>query len=74
MAQKALDFHTFEYEESYFCTKEFYQWWSEYYFTNSTNELNLLAQLIAIFPSLQKRTKKSRGTHMQEIQAFHIYF
>jgi hypothetical protein len=42
--------------------------------TNRVNLDNLLPQLILAFNTVQSRTKKSKGTHIREIQAFQKYF
>jgi len=61
---------------SYEWNKSFFLWWRGYFVEKSkeVNLDNLLSELISAFTSLQKKSKKPRGTHIREIQAFQNYF
>jgi len=57
---------------SHACTEAIFQWWQDYYRrqTNRVNPDTMLPQLISAFDIVQKKSKKSKGTHIREIQAF----
>jgi len=63
-------------EQVFACTEAFFRWWQDYYKrqANRTNPDSLLPQLISAFDIVQNKSKKSKGTHIREIQAFQKYF
>jgi len=70
------NFNPIRFELSYECTKSFFLWWRDYFVEKSkeVNLNNLLSELISAFNSLQRKSKKPRGTHIREIQSFQNYF
>jgi len=64
------------FELSYECTKTFFRWWRGY-FVEQSKEVNpdtTLPELISAFNYVQRKSKKPKGTHLREIQAFQKYF
>jgi len=61
---------------SHACTEAFSRWWQEYYRRQASrvNPDSLLPQLISSFIIVQKPSKKKKGTHIREIEAFQKFF
>jgi len=74
--EKVFAFEPVPFAASFACTKAFFRWWQDYYKrqANQTNPDTLLLQLISAFDVVQNKLKKSKGTHIREIQAFQKYF
>jgi hypothetical protein len=67
-----LVFEPIPFALSHACTEAFFRWWQDYYRrqANRVNPNALLPQLILSFNIMQKKSKKRKGTHILEIQAF----
>ena len=65
------DFVPVSLQASHECTENFSLWWNKYYFTNLVDEPKFRTKLVSVFPSLQNISKKTKGMHVKEIQAFH---
>jgi len=61
---------------SYAFTETFFRWWQEYYRQQASqvDPDTLLPQLTSAFHIVQKHSKKKKGMHIREIQAFQIFF
>jgi len=61
---------------SFACTEAFFRWWQDYYKRQAarTNPDTLLPQQISALDVVQNKSKKRKGTHTREIQAFQKYF
>jgi hypothetical protein len=68
------DFVHVSFHASHECTESFSLWCNIYYLSNLVNETSFCANLISAFPYLQSKTKKNKGMHIKEIQAFHNFF
>jgi len=60
---------------SYACIEAFFRWWQDYYRrqANRVNPDTMLPQLISVFDIVQNKSKKNKGTHIREIQAFQFF-
>lgn len=74
--KQRFTFEPVAFTPSYACTVAFHRWWQDYYDcqSNRINPSPLLPQMILAFHAVQKNTKKNKGTHIREIQAFQKYF
>ena len=59
---------------SYYCTKDFEDWWQEYYSSSMCGIKDFQKHLTKAFASVQDKTKKGTQWHIKEIQAFQKYF
>jgi len=74
--ERVFVFEPVSFAPSFACTEAFFQWWQDYY-KRQANRLNpdsLVPQLISAFDVVQNKSKKSKGMHIREIQAFQKYF
>jgi len=73
---QSLIFKPIPFAISYACTEAFFRWWQDYYKRQASrvNPESLLPQLISAFDIVQNKVKKTKGTHIREIQAFQKFF
>lgn len=74
--RQKLIFEPKPFTSSFACTEVFYRWW-QCYFKHQSNRIDpdtLLPELILAFHTVQKKSKKNKGTHIREIQAFQNFF
>ena len=62
------------FEPSYLSTQKFHDWWSKYYQEKFLDVSAFSSLIDQAFPDVQEKIKKSKSTHIKEIQAFQKYF
>ena len=69
---QSLIFKPVPFTISHACTEAFFRWWQDYYKRQASrvNPESLLPRLISAFDIVQNKVKKTKGTHIREIQAF----
>lgn len=75
-AKRTTVFEPTYFSTSFACSEAFFRWWRNYYTrqSNRGNPDELLPQLTSTFHTLQNKDKKTRGTHIKEIQQFQRYY
>ena len=75
-ARRTTVFEPTYFSTSFACSEAFFRWWRNYYTrqSNRGNPDELLPQLTSTFHTLQNKDKKTRGTHIKEIQQFQRYY
>jgi len=66
----ALTIEPIPFQISHWCIESFSLWWHSYYFAHLIDETTFRAKRINAFPSLHNKSKKTKGTHIKEIQVF----
>ena len=69
-----LTMEPISFQISHECTESFSLWWHSYYFAHLVDDTAFRAKLTNAFPSLQSKSKKTKGIHIKEIHAFHKFF
>ena len=62
------------FKPTFLCTKLFHDWWSKHYNEQFLDVVAFSLLIDQAFVDVQVKTKKSKFTHVKEIQAFQKYF